>query len=657
MFFTILVLAAALALESLGSYISVVGLSSKASFTIIVLAIILDFSKIMIATVLYKKWKQIHFLLKSFLIPSLLFLMVVTSSGTYAFLLQEFSKTTAGQEQLTTKIELLNTEKDKLEARKKEIDNQISQLPPSSVLQRKRMTDLFSKELTYINERLVTLDKEIPTATMSLMEGSGHTGTLGSIAKAYGKTPEQISKFLSFLIVLVVDPLAIVLLTVANFLMEQQKKEKKDKLLLQLKGEMPLDEDSLIKQLKTKLHFMRNKSPMELLNVSNYFSDKNNDVGKVPTMLGSYMQLPIIHFISSTKVIEKNKNVGLIEYFAGFNQLTPFNLLKDYTPVHTNKLPVKQLQSLSVFNFIIAEQIKSPVLLIEPLTHSATELLINKQFVHDYVQQAPLYLPPLKDSVHLPILEIFKHSYIQETKVIQLSLDKDIEYSNIPLYSYLSEIKQSSHPIQHNIESLTLTQPINTIKPRIINQQLHLEDKMDLSIKPILQESLILEVEHTTCILSVNNFIDSVESTQPTFSILQKDKIDSLPIINFINYEPTIEEKPIVHKDNLLNKEPIVSRDNPTKIVKKPSPHSSNITENDGFFEPIEIKRFIPSNYEELISYDDDSFWEEEIETQSQSYFKVQLDYEPTTDLRPNSDHSEEQDGFDITILKDKIRF
>ena len=54
MFVNLLVFVAALTLEVLGAYMAVVGLSSKSSVLLVVLAISLDFAKIVIASVLYK---------------------------------------------------------------------------------------------------------------------------------------------------------------------------------------------------------------------------------------------------------------------------------------------------------------------------------------------------------------------------------------------------------------------------------------------------------------------------------------------------------------------------------------------------------------------------------------------------------------------------
>ena len=234
MLLTPLVFVAAITLEVLGSYMSVVGLSSKSSLILIVLAIALDFSKIVVASVLYKNWKDLNVLFKTFLLPTTIFLMVITSYGAYAYLLQEFGKTTANGEQISTKLALLEAESIKVNSRKQEIDAQISSVDPAFVTQKRRLNNMFAKELEYLNNRSIELDKEIPQLKASQMSDNLQAGTLGSLAKSWGTTPDQTAKIIALMMVVVIDPLAIVMLTVGNFLLAKKEEEK---LLLKVKKE------------------------------------------------------------------------------------------------------------------------------------------------------------------------------------------------------------------------------------------------------------------------------------------------------------------------------------------------------------------------------------------------------------------------------------
>lgn len=262
MLLTWLVFIAAIVLEILGSYMSVVGLSSKSSLVLIILAISLDFSKVITASVLYKNWKELNFSFKLFLVPTTLFLMVITSYGAYAYLLQEFSKTTANGEQMAVQIASLEEESKKLNTRKMEIDSQIAAVPPELITQKRRLNAMFEKELVYINERTIQLDREIPSLKLNKMSDNLQAGTLGSLAKAWGTTTDQAAKIIALMMVFVIDPLAIVLLMVGNFLQIKHENQKNKKQLDSLSDEEEenIDDNWISQQIIPTSHPLAQKA-------------------------------------------------------------------------------------------------------------------------------------------------------------------------------------------------------------------------------------------------------------------------------------------------------------------------------------------------------------------------------------------------------------
>ena len=306
MFVNLLVFVAALTLEVLGAYMAVVGLSSKSSVLLVVLAISLDFAKIVIASVLYKYWKELNWLFKIYLIPTLLFLMSITSYGSYAYLLQEFSKTTLKQEQIISKLESLEKESAKLLTRKQDIDQQISTVSPTYVTQKKRLTDMFSKELNGINERLGELDKTIPETKELMLKNQTETGTLMSLAKSWGTTPDQTAKILALMMVLVIDPLAIILLMVGTFLAERRKEEKLRKNELKIQADLLKQKEIMHKdsKLEEKEHNIVEK-PMEQEKVEKKTKKVNSEQEKtIPIDTPSFFNYKL------NPIILKEKNVN-----------------------------------------------------------------------------------------------------------------------------------------------------------------------------------------------------------------------------------------------------------------------------------------------------------------------------------------------------------
>lgn len=414
MFFTLLVLVAALALESLGSYISVIGLSQNTSIIIIILAVLLDVVKVIIATTLYKKWISIHLILKVLLVPSLLGLMLVTSSGTYGYLIKEFGKTSVGQEEIAVKVQGMQEEKDRIEARKKEIDSQISALPPNSVLQRKRLTDLFSTELNHINSRMLELDKSMPEANLQNIQSKSNGGNLATIANTYGLKAEEVTKVIAFLITLMIDPLAIVLLTISNFLMEQSKKERRENARKILNGEISEDDDSIMLQLKNKMSFLKSKTSKDSLDVSRFLLESKSQIIKKPLMNRTKEKLALIDFIYSTKLIENPKIIVPIKYSASIYQAIVLAIFKESRPAIIKIAPEKSFKFISSIEFIKNHSEILPTYVVSPLKRIRREFLEEEILFSNDATLVPIERIAEKSQLSLSLI-----NFISQTKLVE----------------------------------------------------------------------------------------------------------------------------------------------------------------------------------------------------------------------------------------------
>ena len=525
MFFTLLVLVAALALESLGSYISVVGLSQNTSIIIIFLAVLLDFVKVIIATTLYKKWGSLHFVLKSFLLPALLGLMLVTSSGTYGYLIKEFGKTSVGQEEIALKIQGMQEEKDRIEARKKEIDSQIAALPSNSVTQRKRLTDLFGAELNQINSRMLELDKSIPEANLQNLQGKSTNGNLASIASTYGMQAEQVNKIVAFLITLMIDPLAIVLLTIANFLMEQYKKEKRENAIKILNGNMVDDDDSIMKQLKNKMLFLKSKVSKDELSVARFLSESKSQIIKKPLMNKSKEKLHILDFIYSTKLIENPKVIVPIKYQSIISQIISTTIFKESRPVVIKVAPEKKLNKINKTEFISSFKTIPPIYVIDPLKR------IRREFLEEEL--------------------LFDNESTYEE--IHIEAQKEITTLNSTQFINKSELVTLPEPISCNNkeyieENLFISSDSNQLKPVMKNMNIQesipfIHNIQEVNYKKIANSS----INH----VNVDNFLNEVEDQ---VNDLEHEQ-ESAPIHEFIR-KPSLK---------------VVQKDNTEKVINKPN--------------------------------------------------------------------------------------
>jgi hypothetical protein len=253
MIFPVLVLLSALLIEGIGTYISVIGLSTlfAANAVIIGLAIALDVAKLATVSFLYKHWDNLGLLMRTYMTIAAVVLMTITSSGAFGYLSGQFQKAIAGSSQDTIIIQSLNEEKSRLSARKVEIDSQIARLPDNSVNGRTQLLRQFGPEVGRINKRLEAIEVQLPQLKVDSLKKNTEVGPIIYIATAFHTTPEEAVKWVILTIIFVFDPLAVALLVAANFLFELHRKKfhelEKDVAAFKLERHQPANPPSTTK--------------------------------------------------------------------------------------------------------------------------------------------------------------------------------------------------------------------------------------------------------------------------------------------------------------------------------------------------------------------------------------------------------------------------
>lgn len=227
MIFSLVTFTSAFLIEGLGTWISIVGLSSlfSADPIIIALAAALDIGKIVCVSFLYKRWSTAPKMLRLYMILATAVLMIITSAGAFGYLSAAFQGTIKDTMQQQVLVSASIEEKTKLEARKLEIDAQIAQLPSNIVQGRQKLITAFKGEADRINLRLRQLDAELPKMRAQQITINTHAGPIVYVSQAFNLSVEQAVKYVILVIIFVFDPLAIALLVAGNFLWESRTKK------------------------------------------------------------------------------------------------------------------------------------------------------------------------------------------------------------------------------------------------------------------------------------------------------------------------------------------------------------------------------------------------------------------------------------------------
>jgi len=234
----------AVCLSIVSAYYSIAGLAAifaAAVIPIIVMGGVLEFAKLVVASWLYRSWKDVPLLMRGYFSFALVVLMLLTSMGIFGFLSKAHLDQAVPTGDVSSKIALfdekLKTEKENIDAARaqlKQLDVQVDQTIGRSEDskgverslqirrgQQKERTTLLT-EIGSAQTRIARLNEERAPIAAELRKVEAEVGPIKYIAALiYGDNPdntilEKAVRIVIIMIVLVFDPLAVLLLMAAN---------------------------------------------------------------------------------------------------------------------------------------------------------------------------------------------------------------------------------------------------------------------------------------------------------------------------------------------------------------------------------------------------------------------------------------------------------
>ena len=217
-----LTLLSALLLSGIAGYYSILGLAAiftGAFWPIVFMGSVLELSKLVTTSWLYRNWKTCPFLLKSYLTSAVVVLMMITSMGIFGFLSKAHIDSTMDSGANIVEIKIL-TQQEKIA--KEKLDYLLARAKDPSIASNrldKQIQDT-QKELTEINKKKLPLLKE----SNKLIAEVGPIKYVGDMV--YGTEDDhaldKAVRLVIMLIMVVFDPLAVLLLIAANISMKQK---------------------------------------------------------------------------------------------------------------------------------------------------------------------------------------------------------------------------------------------------------------------------------------------------------------------------------------------------------------------------------------------------------------------------------------------------
>jgi len=244
---TYLLFAVALSLSALAAYYAVMGLVAIFAAAVVPIALmgsLLEASKLVVASWLYRNWKEIPKLMKSYFVVALVVLMMLTSMGIFGFLSKAHLDQAIPSGDVQSKLALLDekikTEKENINASRKEltqldaqVDQTIARTTEASGTdraiairrgQQKDRTRILN-EIGAAQAKIAKYNEERAPIASEVRKVEAEVGPIKYIAALiYGDESsndtnmlEKAVRIVTILIVIVFDPLAVLLLIAANW--------------------------------------------------------------------------------------------------------------------------------------------------------------------------------------------------------------------------------------------------------------------------------------------------------------------------------------------------------------------------------------------------------------------------------------------------------
>jgi hypothetical protein len=263
MIVNLLLLLSAFSLSAIAGYYSVIGMTAifaAAWWPVVIMTGTLEFSKVVVASWLYRNWNKTPVLLKSYLTISVVILMFITSLGIFGYLSKAHIEQTAGMGDNVLFVaqidQQIQVEKSRIDDSRKvmsQMDEAVSSMLSQSTTasaqkanrgstmaqqasqlrdRQKKDRDLLNKAIDESNAKIRELNTQKLKLDQAQLKLEAEVGPIKYIAQLiYGDNPdknllEKAVRYVIILIITVFDPLAVLMIIAGNMSMMQAAAER-----------------------------------------------------------------------------------------------------------------------------------------------------------------------------------------------------------------------------------------------------------------------------------------------------------------------------------------------------------------------------------------------------------------------------------------------
>lgn len=252
---TSMMFVAAISLSCIAAWYSIMGLMAifaAAVVPIIIMGGILEVSKLVVASWLYRNWEEVPAMFKYYFTVAIIILMIITSMGIFGFLSKAHLDQAVPAGDITAQVTMfddkIKSERDNIDAARKalkqmdaQVDEKLArttddkgaeravQIRRNQASERKKLQN----EITISQKSIIALQEQKAPVASQARKVEAEVGPIKYIAALiYGDTLDQnmlekAVRWVIIMIVLVFDPLAVLMLVAVNWSLKKRQPEPK----------------------------------------------------------------------------------------------------------------------------------------------------------------------------------------------------------------------------------------------------------------------------------------------------------------------------------------------------------------------------------------------------------------------------------------------
>ncbi len=222
----------ATAVSLLGATFSIVGvgkLFSGALVAVWLMAGSLELAKFVVAAYLHQTWHRTGYFFRYYLVSCVVILSLITSMGIFGFLSDAYSTSSAILDAENIKLQRLQNEQAMTYQEVARINKSIDEIPERRISKKLEARAEAEPFIRTLKAKISSIDSEIATAKIKIIEVKQKVGPLIYISKAFSIDIDTVVKYLILVFVSVFDPLAICLvIALSDSLIRRRKGERSD---------------------------------------------------------------------------------------------------------------------------------------------------------------------------------------------------------------------------------------------------------------------------------------------------------------------------------------------------------------------------------------------------------------------------------------------